>query len=100
MDAAGIGQEPDVIACREAKFADRTCGKIADARNVDMEERVAAEMLGHRHLSLPTFAVAGCLQMLGADADRFRSVALCRLPSIEFMQCRAIEPPHEKVAVR
>src|SRR5207253_10005713 len=38
MDPARIGQQPDVIACREAKFADRTCGKIADAGNVDMEE--------------------------------------------------------------
>ena len=82
MDAAGIGKKPDAVARGEAKLANRAGGQAADLGHVDMEKRVAAEMLGDRHLAFPAFAVAACLEVLGADADGLRAVPLRRLPAM------------------
>ena len=76
MDAGGIGRQRDLVAGVQVELADVARRERPERAGIDIEEGVAAEMLGDRHRSRPALAVAADLEMLGPDADGGRAVAL------------------------
>src|SRR4029453_11327834 len=73
MQPGGIGRQPHAIAALEMDLADGAHRQQSQRAGIDIEEGVAAEMLGDRHRARPaltaTLTRARDAQWLGPDAD-------------------------------
>src|SRR3954469_22829778 len=75
MDARGLRHQRYMVAGVQAQFTDVARRQHAERTGIDIEEGVAAEMLGHRDRSLPTAGtVALDLEMLRSHPDRCRTL--------------------------
>src|SRR5262249_30847644 len=97
MDVIRIGTKPHAIACLDAEFAHEARCEAADLRDVNVEKRVATEVLGDRHRALPAFTFAAWFEVLGANPDRSGAIALRRLLPDEVHARRTDEPCDEEI---
>src|SRR6266700_4718054 len=97
MDMGGVGLKPYLVARADAELADVARRDAAELGRVDIEEGVAAEMLGGAHGTLPALAVAADADVLGPDADRGRAITFGDLLPDQIHARRADEAGNEKI---
>src|SRR5581483_11065077 len=69
MQMLRLRHQADLVGGMDAELAGAARGHLPDAGHIDVEEGVAAEMLGDADRALPAVAVAGHGDVFGADAD-------------------------------
>src|SRR5262245_55880091 len=69
MNAAGIRRQRTAIAGSKSECPDMARGQRSDRAGIDIEERIAAQMLGDCNRPWPALPVALDLEMFGPHAD-------------------------------
>ncbi len=96
----GIRRQPHVVAGMETELADAARRQRAELAGIDIEEGVAAEMLGDRYGSRPASALAVDLQMLGPDADGGDAGLAAGSPGTKFILGEPMKPATKRFAGR
>src|SRR5882724_2591097 len=97
VDAGRIGREPHLVALLEAELANCPRGYPGCLRHVDVEERVAAEVLGGGDGAAPALPVTARHDMLRTNPNRGRIHPGGKLTRHEVHARRADEPRDEEV---
>src|SRR5882672_10548959 len=69
VQAGRIRRKPDAVAGFQAEFSDAARRKHSEFPGIDIEEGVAAQMLGDRYGAGPAFSLFADFQMFGPDAQ-------------------------------
>ena len=97
VQAGRVRRQQHPVARFQVEFTDIAAGEHSDFPGIDIEEGVAAEMLGHRHGSRPAFRLLADLQMFGPDPDGGGAVPGGRLAGHEVHLRRSDEAGDEQV---
>src|SRR5690606_23540040 len=91
------GRQIDRLAVAQGELAIRPRRDLSDTRDIDMQEGVGAEMLGHAHLTFPQALARRQLQMFRPDADGGGTELPRRLALQEIHARRAYEAGDEEI---
>src|SRR6478752_2035356 len=69
MRPVRIRHKPHAVPGLQVEFANAACRECSEFPGIDIEEGVAAEVLGDRYGPGPPFSFLAALQMFGRDAD-------------------------------
>ena len=94
---AGSGASHTRSPALQIEFADAARRQHAELAGIDIEEGVAAQMLGDRHRARPALALLADPEMLGPDADRGGAGFADRLAGDEIHLRRADEAGDEEI---
>src|SRR5882757_10514591 len=97
MQPGRIGRKPDAVAGLEIEFADATRRQHSELAGVDIEEGIAAQMLGDRHGAGPAVAFLADPQMFGPDAERSDAGFAGRVAGYKIHLWRSDETGDEKI---
>src|SRR3984893_14576877 len=97
VQAGWIRRKPHTVAGFQTEFSDAARRKQSELPGVDIEEGVAAEMLGDRYGPGPAFSLSADLHMFGPDADGGDAMLAGRLPGHKVHLGRTDEAGDEKI---
>src|SRR6185369_10634089 len=97
MDVLDRGRQPDGVAGLYGDFARSPHCDLADAIDMDVEEGIAADMLGDADGAVPGALVAGDGDVLGAHAYRYSTFGGGRGTVDQVHLGRADESGNEKI---
>ena len=97
VQAGRIRRKPDAVAGFQIEFSDAARRQHSEFAGVDIEEGVAAQMLGDRHGPGPALSLLADLQMFGPDAEGGDAGLAGRLAGHEIHLRRSDEAGDEQV---